>query len=1242
MEAQMEMLRLSDNKGFLVSDIAEEVLDRFQNSQQEEHHNLCATVGAISQALKEQGLSLSPVAYFAASVSSFIRLIGDPSSAAGDPDITAILAFLSVLLPRVSPSVIRSKGALFSEGLVRVLEHGSLPADGEKAALKCLSHMLVIGDKVDWSSVSPLFGVLLNYVTDHNVKVRRQSHSCLSDVLQSFQGSPVLVGASEGITSSFERFLLLGGSNPPSSAAGEPKGAREVLFVLVALKDCIHLISTKSANMILKYCIVLMDMQQSGVMRSIMEIMQTLCSGNTSNFSAKLLLDLLCSFALSIPQKEKSADDMASIVRLLNVGIKKIYSLSRETCIVKLPDIFISLRGILSCEHEEAIFSAAEALKSLIGSCIDENLVNQGVEQINLYAVGETRKSGPTIIEKICAIIEGLLDFRYCAVWDVAFQIISAAFDQLGRSSSQLMVGTVLNLTELQSLPDDEFVYRKQLHECLGSALAAMGPENFLSIIPLNLKAEDISDTNVWLEREGHIFSARSAEGLIYSLWSVLPAFCNYPTDTSSSFKAIHDELCNTLRQEPELHGIICSSLQILIQQNRSVLLGRVDTPGEELSTPVRKAKEMYTMELAQENLRALQSYSSKFLSVLSEVFLEVPNDSGGCLQSTIHSFAFISDKAAIKNFFKKNMIELLKVTKQTVMVKQSKESASMQVDNLPDEDFITRSRALRLDLAVSLLPGLDKEEIDLLFSATKPALQDEEGLIQKKAYKILSIVLKDSEEFWSRKLDELLQLMILETASCHFSAKRYRFDCLFLLIVHISKEPSSEQKIQEFISAFLTEILLALKETNKKTRNKAYDLLVEIGHVCGDENRGGKRENLRHFFNMVAGGLVSETPHMVSAAIKGLARLTYEFSDLITAAYTLLPSSFLLLQRKNREIIKANLGLIKVLVARSKSDGLETHLKGIVEGLLKWKDETKNHFKAKIKSLIEMLARKCGLGAVKAVMPEEHMKLLKNIRKINAHKERITRSQVGADSLYSRTSVSRQSRWNHTRIFSDFGDKDGNDECFTENEGTLSRTSFPASRAWLRSRRMHKLLKRGLPEDHLDQPEDDPLDLLDQQKTRSLLRSSFKPKRKLELHGDEPEVDFEGRIIVRDEWDKPKKQKSSLDDISDIKSLATSRSSTKSLFRSQRKRQKTESGWSYTGADYTSKKASGDLKKKGKLEPYAYWPLDRKLLNRRSDRKAAARKGMKSVMLAKNVKKLEGKSAARALFLTMKRRGIK
>ena len=65
------------------------------------------------------------------------------------------------------------------------------------------------------------------------------------------------------------------------------------------------------------------------------------------------------------------------------------------------------------------------------------------------------------------------------------------------------------------------------------------------------------------LEREGFVVSSRNLEALVFSLWSLFPAFCNYPVDTASGFEGIQEVLCETLRREPDLRGVICSSLQV-------------------------------------------------------------------------------------------------------------------------------------------------------------------------------------------------------------------------------------------------------------------------------------------------------------------------------------------------------------------------------------------------------------------------------------------------------------------------------------------------------------------------------------------------------------------------------------------------------------------------------------------------------------------------------------------------------
>eukprot|EP00262_Sarcandra_glabra_P014097 TRINITY_DN4040_c0_g2_i1.p1 TRINITY_DN4040_c0_g2~~TRINITY_DN4040_c0_g2_i1.p1 ORF type:complete len:332 (-),score=60.36 TRINITY_DN4040_c0_g2_i1:62-919(-) len=267
--------------------------------------------------------------------------------------------------------------------------------------------------------------------------------------------------------------------------------------------------------------------------------------------------------------------------------------------------------------------------------------------------------------------------------------------------------------------------------------------------------------------------------------------------------------------------------------------------------------------------------------------------------------------------------------------------------------------------------------------------------------------------------------------------------------------------------------------------------------------------------------------------------------------------------------------------------------------------------------------------------MPEEHMKLLTNIRKTKERKERrVAAKSEESGSVFSKASTSRLSRWNHTNIFSDFGDEDANDDSDADHmeamtvTGRQSNTAtvFNSKASSLRSMRTRRATK-SLPEELFEKLEEDPLDLLDRQKTRSALQSSNHLKRKPESD-DEPEIDSEGRLVIREDG-KPKK-KAPVDHDNDTKSQTRS---INSVTKAHKKRQKTSdsSGWAYTGGEYTSKKASGDLKRKDKLEPYAYWPLDRKMLNRREEHRATARKGMASVM--KLTKKLEGKSASSALL---------
>ncbi|KAI5319940.1 hypothetical protein L3X38_039648 [Prunus dulcis] len=175
-------------------------------------------------------------------------------------------------------------------------------------------------------------------------------------------------------------------------------------------------------------------------------------------------------------------------------------------------------------------------------------------------------------------------------------------------------------------------------------------------------------------------------------------------------------------------------------------------------------------------------------------------------------------------------------------------------------------------------------------------------------------------------------------------------------------------------------------------------------------------------------------------------------------------------------------------------------------------------------------------------------------------------------------------------------------------------------SRATTSRRRTNKYL--------LDQLEEEPLDLLDRQRTRSVLLSSENLNQKMESD-DEPEIDDDGRLIICDEAESYKKKPSKPH--SDARSEAGGSYLPVDSKKTHKRRKTSESRWAATGKEYVSKKAGGDLKRKDKLEPYAYWPLDRKMMSRRPEHRATARKGISSVV--KMTKKLEGKSVSTIFF---------
>ena len=159
----------------------------------------------------------------------------------------------------------------------------------------------------------------------------------------------------------------------------------------------------------------------------------------------------------------------------------------------------------------------------------------------------------------------------------------------------------------------------------------------------------------------------------------------------------------------------------------------------------------------------------------------------------------------------------------------------------------------------------------------------------------------------------------------------------------------------------------------------------------------------LETFFDMVSAGLAGKTPHFRSATITALSRLYYKYAKDLSneKTETLVETAVMLFQTRAREEVASLISFCKSVSTKCPSRFLLSKLlKPMVEGMLKWKDDTKNRFKSKIRGVIELMVQRCGLEQVRKFVPSDDQPLMNYIdrqaRKL-AHRTGKAKSEMDA-----------------------------------------------------------------------------------------------------------------------------------------------------------------------------------------------------------------------------------------------------
>ncbi|KAL2083097.1 hypothetical protein ACEWY4_020870 [Coilia grayii] len=1159
------------------SNVSFRKVQRYWDSNSAAHKEICAVLAAVTEVIRAQGGKESETEYFAALMTTLEAVDSSES-------LAAVAYLLNLVLKRVPVPVLRNR---FSDTAKALLDVMSSQANSDSSSalrwvLLCLAQLLKKQDVSVWSFPSTLqaYHGILSFTVHAKPKVRKAAQQGVCSILRgsdflfadnSPAHHPAAVTTAKFCCKEIEQ---AGGSKEDTTTLHVLGLLKELLgsFPLSAVKSCCE---TLLRVMTLSHALV-----TAGAMQAFHQLFST--QPSKTSLTAELNAQIITALYDYLP----SENDLQPLLAWLTVMEKAhthLASLQSSLCVAHLPRFFSTAMSCLLSTHTRVVATATQAMKTLLEVCVSPLMSEMG-------PVLPTATSGnPAHICKMFRCVEEGLSYRFHASWPFVLQLLGCFYRAAGKQAHTIMAKSLQSLCELRSTP--RFPYGGELDLAVGGAVESMGPELVLKAVPLLITGhqDDLEFPRSWLvpvirdhvkhtqlaffasyflplantlkqradelEQSGQKLESKVYHTLQQQIWTMLPGFCQSPTDVVGGFSALARTLGSALNERPHLRLPICQSLRTLIRSTH---------------TAEEKAE--------------LSRFSKNFLPILFNVFTQKPPEQDTApyrpaVLDTVRVYLTVTEPAMVCSFLQKATEKL----------------------NAADSSEFTRLAVM--DLVVAMAPCVDEDTMTHTYNLIKPYLESKDAGVQKKAYRVLEEMCGGegggaSQHFVINNLQSLQGALLSSLKTAASPAKRPRLKCL----IHIVKQLNEEHK--DFIISLLPEVIICTKEVSLGARKNAFTLLVEMGNAF-TRFYGNQKEALEQFLSVVYVGLTG-TVTMMTCTVLALSRLVFHYRESIESSTLeqLLHNVCLLLTCRTRQILKVALGFLKVILFVLDVKTLAGHLPVMMEAIGNIKDDMRRHFRASLKSIFTKLIRKFGYELVKDMLPAEHHKVLANIRKVEARSKRKRLAQNAEEEGSDSEADAPKTKG------------DSIEDILAESDSDLSEGEEPKkAQKKVGKKRGGAWLKEGL--------SDEPLNFLDPQASQRVLATNPEVKARKAEHGFK--VTSDGRLVIEDEEDKQKKKtKAAADgDMEDvleeagIKKKSQKRSADEDLddddmeVESQPKYKaggagihRPLGGRRESGADYRAKKGKGDVKRKGKDDPYAYIPLKKAQLNRRKKAK--------------------------------------
>uniref|UniRef100_A0A5F5PUI1 Ribosomal RNA processing 12 homolog n=1 Tax=Equus caballus TaxID=9796 RepID=A0A5F5PUI1_HORSE len=1050
--------------------------------------------------------------------------------------------------------------------------------------LSCLATLLRKQNLEAWSYPVTLqvYHGLLSFTVHAKPKIRKAAQHGVCSVLK---GSEFMFGekapAHHPAAVSTAKFCV-----QEIEKSGGSKEATTTLHMLTLMKDLLPCFPEGLVKSCSETLLRVMTLSHVLVTACAMQAFHSLFHAKPSlgTLPAELNAQIITALYDYVPS-ENDLQPLLAWLKVMEKAHVNLVRLQRDLGLGHLPRFFGTAMTCLLSPHSQVVTAATQSLQEILKECVAPHIADIG-------SVTSSASGPAQYVAKMFRAVEEGLTYKFHAAWSSVLQLLCVFFEACGRQAHPVMKKCLQSLGDLRLSP--HFPHTAALDQAVGAAVASMGPEVVLEAVPLEIDGseETLDFPRSWLlpvirdhvretrlgffttyflplattlksramdlAQAGSTVESKIYDTLQWQIWTLLPGFCTRPTDVTTAFKGLARTLGTAISERPDLRVTVCQALRTLITKGCEAEADRAE----------------------------VSRFAKNFLPILFNLYGQ-PVTAGDtpaprrAVLETIRTYLTITEPQLVNGFLEK---------------------ASEKVLDPASSDF---TRLSVLDLVVALAPHADEAAISKLYSTIRPYLESKAHGVQKKAYRVLEEVCASPQgpgaRFVQSHLDDLKKTLLDSLRSTSSPAKRPRLKCL----IHIVKKLSAEH--EEFITALVPEVILCTKEVSVGARKNAFALLVEMGHAF---LRFGpnQEEALQRFLVLIYPGLVGAVT-MVSCSILALTHLLFEFKGLMgtNTVEQLLENVCLLLASRTRDVVKSALGFIKVAVIVMDVAHLAKHVQLVMDAIGKLSDDMRRHFRMKLRNLFTKFIRKFGFELVKGLLPEEYHKVLGNIRKAEARAKRHRAlNQAAVEEEEEEEEEPAQGKGDSIEeILADSEDEDYEEEerSWGKEHRKLARQR---SQAWLK-----------------ESGTDEPLNFLDPKVAQRVLATQPGPGRgKKKDHGFK--VSADGRLIIREKEDDNAKMEEEEGDKGEDEEMAelTEEMGVRSKKHQKLKRQKEaddeelevppqyQAGGSgihrpvakkaTPGAEYKAKKAKGDVKKKGRLDPYAYIPLNRTKLNRR------------------------------------------